>query len=223
MSMNNQKFSPKLFTSTTATPNLNPPISLIPSGSRNLLNATRLDADVVYEKDFLHSIIDSELHFTNYISKIKDSKIDDNIKRFADNPNIISNKVKHIDLDMNNGERIRKIISRATDERIINKYSDYIYESDLTLTRYILSERGTFRVFSIYAIFNIASDAERHVLIVCLLDPYHLVCPVKRGTISKQENMIKTFEQYRHYDSSFDKKYNEYFSTKTMIGPDEML
>lgn len=217
MSMNNLNFSPKLFNKVT--PVLEPPISVIPTGSQRLLKIKSLDAEIVYEKDFLHSIKDNELHFTNCIPELKDPLIDENIIGFANNPSVISENVTNIELDRKNGDRIRAIISKATDEKIVNKFSQYIYESDLKLSKYRLTNRGAFRVFSIYAIFNIASNDEKHVLMVCLLDPYHLVCPVSYSSNSKQKSMMRVFDQHKNLNNSFEKRYKEYFPSEKIIDP----
>lgn len=217
MSMNSPKFSPKLFN--TNKPTIKQPISIFPRHSQGVLKIKSLEAEVVYKKDFLHSIKDSKLHFTNCISELKDPMIDENIKGFANNPDIINENLTNIELDRQNGNRIKAIISRATGETLVNEFSHYIYESDLKLSQYRLNDRGPFRVFSIYAIFNIASDSEKHVLMVCLLDPYHLVCPVSYGANDKQKSMMVTFRQHENLNSSLEERYGRYFSTEKIIDP----
>lgn len=103
--------------------------------------------------------------------KMAFEKINENIANVAHDLNEVSISGKH-------KSRIEKILKKYIDESDFDSQSDFIYKSDIRVG-VLLSDRGAFRVISIY-FFEPSTTPDMkssHRLIVLFFDPYHLFIP----------------------------------------------
>lgn len=171
------------------------------------LNAESIKAKVA----FLHCCLNSKkienLYFTNYIYGSMENYNDSigiNFENLFCNSDIVNNKMKLINLSLKNGERIKEIFSSCIDFNIdLEKYA--IYQSYITNEYTQVSDgvgKGKFRAFSLYDVKNINSEKEEYWLIVFLLDPHHLVCPVSTKNKSRDEVNEEEYKKAKEFDCS---------------------
>ena len=80
--------------------------------------------------------------------------------------------------DRDNSERIEEILKKYIGEKY-DSYMGLFYKSDIR-TDYLLSNRGSFRVVSLYTVEPITDRSQKHskhYLTILFFDPYHLYIP----------------------------------------------
>lgn len=101
-------------------------------------------------------------------------------------------------------DRIKTIICEYINEDFFEEHSDIIYKSDIR-TDIDISERGAFRVISLYQIEPLKHKKQKkykHNLLVVLFDPYHLFIPDRNhGT--------KVFDLVKDYSADIKKLFNK--------------
>lgn len=178
-----------------------------------------IQPDVLFYKDFLKSFSDKKLYFSNFVESIGigGTSLDFDMKLISKEPGKLVDNLKSIDLKTRrNSSRIKQILAQALSLELIDKYNDVIYESYIYNTEYNLdiNSKGTLRFFALYGFQHINTEFEKAILVVILVDPYHLVCPVsdRSKNLSSEDVMQKQFTQVKSYSGSLENIFIKYFS-----------
>lgn len=199
------KKSPALHSNTSNFASLN--AKKVPS-----LNATNDYPPVVFLDKCFISFKDSKNKFSNFLnnSELKlEPYIQKSLYDIANNPDKISKRPKPIDFRRKNGKRIKKLMSHYINN--VDFYINYVYESknkpkDKTI---ISNEFRTFMVF----------DPDRHLVIVFMFDPYHLVCPTRdrKKDEDKDEEMNNIFNKIQDNHVNIGDYFEDYFKNAKII------
>ncbi|HGC9756708.1 TPA: hypothetical protein ACG6LW_001325 [Streptococcus agalactiae] len=186
---NNLSGKPKKGPITISTRNL-----VFDSIETNKIIAPRVEAKVEYF-DFATTCYNlPDLEFSNcYPLSIEEGATPPHIisafNAINEDANIIKTNIKHIRHDGINEERIEKILKKYLGADF-DIYRGLFYKSDI-ITGPLLSDRGKFRVISLYIVEPKTHKQQRHSkhkLIILFFDPYHLFIPSKDfGTNIYQE------------------------------------
>lgn len=198
---------PKVKLINSNAPDVNLGLKLFNRRKGNILNAHSTQVNVLFLKTFLHSFKDEKNEFSNFIVKlgISTTPLYSKIISLKKNPSQIADEISPIDiLHKKNSKRIREILIKCTDRKVIQKFNDSVFESvvDRGNDFFDSNGKGKLRVFSIYAVDAQNLSKIKQYLVVILLDPYHLVCPI-RDTCKKLSN-IKN--QHYIYQKCKDRK-----------------
>lgn len=169
-----------------------------------------INPELIFLKECLSSIKNDKLCFSNFILDTL-SNYNDFLGHDFENV-FCCEKVKlntnRIDFNRKNGKRIESIF-KLCDVNIDfdGRLSNFIYEAYVTNGIELDSKRkGKFRVFSVY--FHETEEEDYPLLLVFLLDPYHLVCPT--NIKNKNDSIEKKYFKVKKYDCSlnalFEKK-----------------
>lgn len=183
------------------------------------LNASNAEADIMFLSDSLEGNKLSEYNFTDLLTeKLLMGKISDAFKPVLDNPGILSKNLKSINLNLNNGKRIKNIFSEVIMEENVEKYDSLFYETAIKGNEYKLTEKDCFRAFMVYvAMPDEPKGKNKNLLIVFLLDPYHLVCPVPFRGRTREEVAKKVFQDKKNYSNTFKQNFNNEFDNIEFI------
>ena len=176
------------------------------------LNAQSIKPKVAFLHSCLNSLKIANLLFTNYICGSMENYNDSigiNFENIFCNSEVVNNKMRLINLSLKNGKRIKSIFS-ACSNIDFKKYA--IYESYITNKYTQISDgvgKGKFRAFSIYDVENINSEKEESWLIVFLLDPHHLVCPVPSKGKSRDEINEIEYKKVKGFNCSLEELFQK--------------
>ena len=217
------KFRPKLVTSHN-NPSLTTGVKLFNQHTAGQLNAHNADVKILFFDQFLNSFKDEKNEFSNFVDRlgIKNTSTYKNILSLSKNPQQIANEITAIDiLHRQNSKRIKEILSHDISKEIINYFNDSIFESTVNKGTDFFDPngKGKFRFFSIYAINPDNLNDNTQNLIVILIDPYHLVCPVanRQKNFNKDENRHYTFEKYKECRHSLSDLFKEKFDNSDSV------
>lgn len=213
-----ENFHPKLIKSNNNS-SLKTGVKLFNQHTAGKLNAHNADVDILFLDTFLQSFKDEKNEFSNYIERlgIKNTYIYRNFLALSKNPKKIANEITTIDiLHRKNSARIKQILSHEIPSNLINKFDDSIFESVVNrgIDFFDANGKGRFRVFSLYATKRDNLNNEKQILIIFLIDPYHLVCPVAdhQRNLTKKENQHKFFKNCKTYKDSLDMVFSSMFN-----------
>lgn len=214
MSQQIKRFHPKLFPKKRNNPSIKTGVKLFNNHTAGRLNAHNADVEVLFLNIFLHSFNDSKNKFSNYVTKlgIKNTSTYHNLISLSKSPSQIAKELSPIDIyHRQNSQRIKEILSHEIPSEIIDYFGDSIFESVVERGSDFLDAngKGKFRVFSIYAIDqkNLSNGVQK--LIVILIDPYHLVCPV--------EDKDKLYKKYNFCDDSLEAVFQDIFKDSDAV------
>ncbi|MCK1165217.1 hypothetical protein MXZ28_03810 [Streptococcus uberis] len=149
------------------------------------IKAPKVDAKVEYSVHATKCYNIPNIEFSNcYPSSIEEGATHAHIvtafQMLNNNVNIIKDGIKQIHHYGRNKERIETILKTYLNNDFDTFYGCY-YKSDI-ITSSLLSNRGKFRVISLYIVEPKKDRRQRHSkhkLIVLFFDPYHLFIPSK--------------------------------------------
>lgn len=216
--MNNKSKFPNLFNKSKDKPKRLNGLSLL---NEHKPFVRSIQPDVLFYKDFLKSFSNEKLYFSNFVEGIgiSGTSLDFNMKLISKEPEKLVDNLKSIDLKTRrNSSRIKQILAQALSVDLIEKYNDVIYESYIYSTEYNfdINSKGTLRFFTLYGFQHINTEFEKAILVVILVDPYHLVCPVsdRSKNLSSEDVMQKRFNRVKSYSGSLENTFIKYFSTR---------
>lgn len=200
MSTNSPRFNAKLITS-VGKANISSGISLI-NGPANVLNAHNAQAKVLFLKTCKKSLKLPGVSFSNYLPErflLRDTSLETNLCTLCKNPNILQCDLTSIAFNRENSDRIKSIMINVLGKKKLDEYLGVVYETYVNCDD-TLDQRGTFRVFLIYAISNPGDiENEENWLVAFLIDPFHLVCPVGYNNVSNEDAMRKKYKDIQCY------------------------
>uniref|UniRef100_UPI000556F8C1 hypothetical protein n=1 Tax=Lactobacillus kefiranofaciens TaxID=267818 RepID=UPI000556F8C1 len=217
-------FRPKLKIESKNNPSLKTGVKLFNKHTAGKLNAHNADIEVLCLDTFLNSFKDEKNEFSNYIRRlgIKGTYIYKDILALCQTPNQIANEITSIDiLNRKNSLRIKEILSQGLSSKLIANFDDSIFESVVKRGSDFFDPngKGKFRVFSIYVIDKEGSIKETQKLVIFLIDPCHLVCPIadKARNLTKSQNRHKIFENQKDCnDSLSDVFYSKFVDSNSI-------
>lgn len=183
--------------------------------------ARSIQPDVLFYEDFLRSFSNEKLYFSNFVESIgiNNTPLDLGMKLISKNPGKLIDNLKSIDLNnRKNSSRIKQILAQSLGTELVEKYNDVIYESYIYNTEYNLdvNSKGTLRFFALYGFQHLNTEFEKAILVVILVDPYHLVCPVsdRSKNLSSEDVMQMQFNRVKFYSRPLKDIFIKYFSSK---------
>ncbi|HEL0020507.1 hypothetical protein KUF89_05320 [Streptococcus equi subsp. zooepidemicus] len=178
----------QIFNNLTVSPNPKIPIVSVRELVIDSVESFKVDAPLVKAKVQLSDVAKTcynipKLSFSNHYPK--------NLDEGADFPNVIKafeqlNKsldciktyMSQVDHDRANSERIEEILKKYVGAGY-DSYAGLFYKSDIR-TNHLLSDRGSFRVVSLYTVEPKTDRRQKHsihYLTILFFDPYHLFIP----------------------------------------------
>lgn len=183
------------------------------------LNAHNAKAQIAFLSKCKESVKLNNLYFSNFLAdrlNVLGGFIDSGIQGLCENPECVNREIKNIKLSYSNGERIQAIVERILGKDVLSEYQDGIFETDITFGN-DLYQRGKFRAFLLYAVNDPGEESESQWLVVFLLDPYHLVCPVAVGKKDADQVMKEEFLRVKDYTTSINEIFFEKFKNLAFI------
>ena len=183
------------------------------------LNAQSIKPKVAFLHCCLNSLKIANLFFTNYIYGSMENYNDSigiNFENIFCNSEVVNKRLRLINLSLKNGKRINAIFSACINIDF-KKYA--IYESYITNEYTQVSDgvgKGKFRAFSVYDVENINSEKEESWLIVFLLDPHHLVCPVPTKGKSRDEINEIEYQKVKDFNCFLKELFQKKVSRKAI-------